>query len=282
MRLDRTMTERDGRGDQVGELERWDAAQAARAMGVAHSVSEELNDALLPPSRGSAHHARPKIAAALVLGTGVASVFIARHMLTTGQHQEATAASDANTSAEDAYRTVIGAVADQPGQRSTVLEWSVSQGGNGHWYQLASLGRGLDATDGTPIQGVIGIEGALDLARRAGAELVTIHSQEEHDFVHRLVAARYPRCRGFRVLTGGVRTKDGFAWRNGETFDFDLLSPSHPVHPPGSPIVIGMGPENAWCPSNPTGCWMTFPATERWAFHVTVLEWASKPTADRR
>lgn len=268
------MTERDKADFEV--VERWNAAQAARAMAAAAEDHAGQDDRVPEPSTPDfARYPRRarRLAAAVALAGAIAAYFLLR----TAFFANAGGRSALASGSPDAQAPSPGPTPhigpSEPGQRSPPVQWTRDAGGNGHWYQIVSLGRDLGGRDGPPIQGVLGVEGAIRAARDSGAYLVTIHSQAEQDFVHALVAAQYPRYLGFRIITGGVRAGSGYAWRNGEPFDFDLFSTSHPVHPPGSPIVIGTGPDNPWCPANATGCWMTFPADQAWAFHVAVVEW---------
>jgi hypothetical protein len=160
------------------------------------------------------------------------------------------------------------------------VQWRVEDGGNGHWYGLLPLCLNLDAFPSNPDCGTVGVQGALDIAGQRSAFLITIHSQAEHDFAHSMVASRYPYYQGFRVLTGGIRTADGYAWRNGERFTFSIFSGSAPVNPVGSPVIFGCGPNNTWCPTLSTGCWMTYPESFTDKYHVAILEWSADCNSD--
>jgi hypothetical protein len=158
-------------------------------------------------------------------------------------------------------------------QDPTPMQWRSDQGGNGHWYQLLPLCPNLDNYPANPSCGTVGVTGALTSATQRNAHLVTLHSQAEHNFVHAMIATRYQYYQSFRVLTNGIRTSSGYAWRNGEPFSFSIFSGSAPVNPVGSPIIFGCGPNNAWCPTLATGCWMTYPESLTDKYHLAVLEW---------
>lgn len=96
------------------------------------------------------------------------------------------------------------------------VEWSESQGGNGHFYKVVSVRDGITWSE------------ANKSATGAGGHLATITSSDENDFVAKLADASQfwghpPNWTISRVgpWLGGLQQQDGkWRWVTGEAFEF--------------------------------------------------------------
>lgn len=104
---------------------------------------------------------------------------------------------------------------------ASLITWDAIDGGNGHWYQTI-LVDGISRTE------------ANTIAVNSGGYLVTITSQEEQDFILQniLIPNSTSELSNFAFWTGGYATNTdldslingsdpGWAWQNGEAWDFD-------------------------------------------------------------
>jgi len=92
------------------------------------------------------------------------------------------------------------------------VQWSVSEGGNGHVYEVVLVPGGITWID------------ANNLAEQKGGHLATITSQDENDFVFSLVndvqywnVSGGPLLGGYQ-LPGSVEPNGGWMWVTGEPF----------------------------------------------------------------
>jgi hypothetical protein len=107
------------------------------------------------------------------------------------------------------------------------LQWQVSDGGNGHFYQLVSAPAGINWND------------ANTAAEDLGGYLATITSAAENEFVYALAAddafwhrhnstvSHGPWLGGLQ-LDGAAEPDGGWQWVTGEAFDYDNWYPGLP------------------------------------------------------
>lgn len=97
---------------------------------------------------------------------------------------------------------------------SPTVEWKVSDGGNGHWYQFSNWG-----TFST-------WQAANQAATSKGAHLVTLQSAQEEDFVRSLVGSGSCAPESSEVLIGGYQPDGsqepggGWRWVTDEPFTY--------------------------------------------------------------
>ena len=107
------------------------------------------------------------------------------------------------------------------------IQWKVEDGGNGHFYNVVGVTRGISWTDAD--------EAATN--RGSGWHLATITSAEENAFVYSLVAGK-PQF--WKIGDGGVATgpwigvkraglAGAFSWVTGEAFDYTNWAPGEPA-----------------------------------------------------
>lgn len=107
------------------------------------------------------------------------------------------------------------------------IQWKVEDGGNGHFYNVVGVTRGISWTDAD--------EAATN--RGSGWHLVTITSAEENAFVYSLVAGK-PQF--WVVGDGGAATgpwigvkraglAGAFSWVTGEPFEYTNWAPGEPA-----------------------------------------------------
>jgi len=101
--------------------------------------------------------------------------------------------------------------------KATLIEWSVNNGGNGHFYEVVLVPEGITWEN-------------ADIATiNAGGYLATITSAEENDFVHNLAISNPafwiesgrtgPWLGGFQ-LDGSPEPRGGWQWVTGEPFSY--------------------------------------------------------------
>jgi hypothetical protein len=122
---------------------------------------------------------------------------------------------------EDFSEVVSFVVEWEPAQQSTGTEWPVSQGGNGHFYQVVCVTQGLTWDE------------ANAAAQAQGGYLATITSAEENAFVFALIqdpacwnGPRGPWIGGFQ--TPGRPVREDWHWVTGEPFEYNHWSPGQP------------------------------------------------------
>lgn len=101
--------------------------------------------------------------------------------------------------------------------QATPIQWSVSQGGNGHWYELVSdVGiNWLEARDKTE---------ALEF----GAHLATITSAAENEFIFNLGIDAMPYWLGGHRADNAPAEDLGWSWVTGESWDYTNWAPGEP------------------------------------------------------
>lgn len=120
---------------------------------------------------------------------------------------------------------------------SIAVEWKVSDGGNGHWYAMYSLG--YPAT----------VQDAIDAADRFGGELATITSPQEQSFINDAMPAT---LLGGSTVIGLLQNQDGeepsggWQWVTGEPLDWTNWAPGEPNDAGGLEDVGVMYPDGSW------------------------------------
>ena len=109
--------------------------------------------------------------------------------------------------------------------KATLVEWLVSEGGNGHFYEAIAVPTGITWTE------------ASEAANSAGGHLATITSQEENDFVFSLVdddvfwfqwsSLHGPWLGGYQP-EGSSEPDGDWQWVTGEPFDYTNWFGSQP------------------------------------------------------
>ena len=106
------------------------------------------------------------------------------------------------------------------------VQWKVSEGGNGHWYQLASNGSYLCWSS------------AEGFARAAGGHLVSENSEAEHDFVATRFVSQDAAWSGrWGPWIGGRLVNGAWTWTTGEPWTFNAWQPGEP-NGSGSETVV--------------------------------------------
>ncbi len=109
--------------------------------------------------------------------------------------------------------------------QGTLVEWSVSEGGNGHWYEAVLSSNYISWSD------------ARSDALSRGGDLATITSGPENGFVFSLInESQYwhegtywmgPWIGGYQQENAQSPT-EGWGWVTGEAFDFTAWAPGQP------------------------------------------------------
>ena len=100
------------------------------------------------------------------------------------------------------------------------VQWSVADGGNGHWYEQINTGSKL-----------ITWQDAFEIAESMGGHLVTITSQEEDSFVHSSFSCN-------TGWAGGTRENGEWNWITGEVWDYTNWHPGEPDGGDGSHLEV--------------------------------------------
>jgi hypothetical protein len=127
-----------------------------------------------------------------------------------------------------------GDVASPP--ESIAVEWSETDGGNGHWYSLYSLGD--QAT----------YQMALDAASHFGGSLVTINSPEEQAFINTSMAAKLlggTTAIGLYQEQGSQEPDGGWSWVTGEPLKWTNWASGEPNNAGGESLGM-MYPDGSW------------------------------------
>ena len=96
--------------------------------------------------------------------------------------------------------------------RAALVQWSVSEGGNGHWYELVM--------DGAAVQWQV----AEDYAVGKGGHLVTINSAEEETWLRNTFGGSTQFWIGFNDL----QTEGTWVWSSGEPVTYTHWHPGQP------------------------------------------------------
>ena len=118
---------------------------------------------------------------------------------------------------------VVGACANSA--NAALVQWSVANGGNGHWY-------GLSASANT-----WGLAEAEAVA--AGGHLASIANAAENDFVFSLIAPAAGTSPGCWIGLSRSSSTD-WSWSDGSAFDYTHWEPGEPNNAGGSEFWVGM------------------------------------------
>ena len=114
---------------------------------------------------------------------------------------------------------VASAIIASAASAQTAVEWKVSEGGNGHWYQF--------------IRDKLLWQTARANAESVGGHLATITSEAENNFA-RSIMSPMPTA-GY---LGGYRDGSGWHWITGETWSFTDWNPGEPNGGPGQVVWL--------------------------------------------
>ena len=145
------------------------------------------------------------------------------------------------------------------------VQWKVSDGGNGHWYQLTAPPNRINVGD------------AATASIQRGGDLASVGSTAENQFVFALAAATPSLWTlvwtGATQISGpwiGAHYVDGaWQWSDGNAWNFANWSLGNPNYLPGESAVVYMGEANG----PPTNMWNNiYPDYLNWGY---VIEWSA-------
>jgi hypothetical protein len=137
------------------------------------------------------------------------------------------------------------------------IQWPISSGGNGHYYQLVSTSNQINWTD------------ARDAAIQKGGYLATITSTAENDFVNSLGTTDHRWIGGSRPDPSSAWT-----WVTGELFSYANWGPGQPDNQGAD------GPENYLEIMGTTTLWNDFSNTgSGQSIHAYVVEYDTLPAS---
>ncbi|MBU3683783.1 MAG: hypothetical protein FGM39_07215 [Phycisphaerales bacterium] len=134
------------------------------------------------------------------------------------------------------------------------VQWRVSDGGNGHWYQLSPALRTWPA--------------ARAFAEDLGGHLVTVNSADEDGFVVGLTTVPPPGS-GRNCWLGGFQQEGacepacGWTWVTGEEFSFTNWLPNEPNNISGDDKYLNIWITGQWNDASP------------WHTAESVIEWSA-------
>jgi len=121
------------------------------------------------------------------------------------------------------FKTIITAVATlavsgiSNAQWEKDIQWPTSNGGNGHWYRLASNDNGINWN------------GAKAAAESVGGHLVTSNSSQEDDFVRdNLVECTSDGVPNKAAWMGGQKLDGSWTWITGEVWSYENWAANDP------------------------------------------------------
>ena len=157
--------------------------------------------------------------------------------------------------------SVFVLIASSAAHAQDAVQWKVSDGGNGHWYQLRLSNPGLGWT------------AAQNAADAAGGYLATLTSAPENSFVFELanVTSAYGGSPVVGPWIGGRRTRDQWSWVNGDEWIFVNWLPPNPDGP-------GTWGEDRTCLTSSAGQWNDFNESgvqPGLAMRSYVVEWSA-------
>ena len=148
----------------------------------------------------------------------------------------------------------------------SAVQWTVSQGGNGHWYQLVRQQSSIDW------------QSARVAAEARGGHLATIGSIGENDVLFQLTRGRASWANGYGPWLGGFQTGPDWRWVTGEPWTWTNWCPGEPNNDSCSNLAedalqLGCGSAR-WndFPSIPTGCDIDVNGLAVWGYFV---EWSA-------
>ena len=147
----------------------------------------------------------------------------------------------------------------------TVVEWKVSEGGNGHWYAIIP-----SPPDDADLLGRI-----RSRIRGMGADLVSISSGAENQFVFDLGNSGFPRC---RLVLGGFASGNPqiWSWIDGTPWSYDAWQSGEPDSAPiavhAEMLVGSWTPHGQWIDAGDC-CWDT-------GCSAIAIEWSADCNGD--
>jgi len=111
--------------------------------------------------------------------------------------------------------SVFVLIASSAAQAQQAVQWKVSDGGNGHWYECSDVASPWSI--------------AKTAAEAMGGHLATINSSSENAFVHGIATVSGAGTwLGAIAPTGQCVSADAYGWVTGEPFDFTAWAPTEP------------------------------------------------------
>jgi hypothetical protein len=132
-----------------------------------------------------------------------------------------------------AAATAVGVSTTIAGAQGAAVQWKVSDGGNGHWYELRELPNRPTCAQ------------AAAMAQASGARLVALEDASENNFFKNLRCSQAKQhLSGWQDLSrvGGL-----WVWGSGESFEYQSWSPGQPDG--GGTATIDWSGPNGQCDS---------------------------------
>jgi hypothetical protein len=127
----------------------------------------------------------------------------------------------------------VGASVTVAGAQNAAVQWKVSDGGNGHWYQC------LRTTGSGEVWNT-----SQDAAIALGGHLATLTSQQENSWVYELsVAQNAWSGRGGPLLGGYKLPNNSFRWVTDEPWSYTSWLPGEPSSGLWEPYLNFLGPQ---------------------------------------
>jgi beta-lactamase regulating signal transducer with metallopeptidase domain len=167
------------------------------------------------------------------------------------------------------FEEVVSFVVEwEPAQQRAGIEWPVSQGGNGHLYQVVCVPEGLTWNE------------ANTAAQARGGYLATLTSAEENAFVFALIqdpacwnGPRGPWIGGYQ--DPGNPVQESWHWVTGEPFEYNRWSPGQPNDGCGADETRL---EYGWGATTPADTWNDQPDWFRGVYSYVVEREPGGPT----
>ena len=109
--------------------------------------------------------------------------------------------------------SAVGYLAMPAVGNATPIRWSFAEGGNGHWYELSTVGSWSSARN---------------QALAGNGDLVAINSTEENAWLVQAFDSSTAYWIGFRQFPGSTEPAGGWEWSNGDPVTFVNWHPAQP------------------------------------------------------
>ena len=158
--------------------------------------------------------------------------------------------------------SVLVLIASSAVQAQQAVQWKVSDGGNGHWYQASS----------SQVRWSEAVMRSIEI----GGHLATIQSASENDFVTSASTGLTCWIGGSRAPNTQLACADGWNWITGEVWSYTNWNPAEPNGVGGcSELLQAQGVAISWCAQG-AGEWNDHPGDWvnqcLWGF---VTEWSA-------